>query len=250
MKQDFIGAEYKAEKVFWDKGPDNSKDYLKNKLELGKDWYYFDRKISYRYNSNGFREKEFSTVDWENSIVILGCSNVLGIGLVLEDNLSNVLEKMIGIPVINLGISGSAIDHACWNSLILHENYPTPKAVAQVWSSTKRYTDFLPVGQVRATYEIFGEKMCPSNVQPFKDHYCAKHTWDLRSKFYVEADRALWRNKTAYVEASFFEHSARELDVPFVYEVDKARDFNHPGVETIKKMAEVLAEQLNKQGVK
>lgn len=250
MNQDLIGSEFRNEKVFWDGGNDTKEEYRRNIRKYGKTWEWKDVNIKYKYNSNGFRAPEFNTVDWANSIVILGCSNVLGVGNLLENSVPSVVERLINIPTVNLGISGSAVDHACWNSLILHENYPHPKAIVQVWSSTQRYTDFLDVGMVRHDYPIFGVPMCPSNVQPRKSHYCAKHTWELRSKFYAFADRALWKNKTLYYEASFFKHSAEQLEVPFVAEVDQARDYDHPGPKTCRLMAELIVENLKEQGIK
>ena len=50
----------------------------------------------------------------------------LGVGI-LENSVPSVVERLINIPTVNLGISGSAVDHACWNSSILHENYPILK---------------------------------------------------------------------------------------------------------------------------
>ena len=250
FNQDLIGSEFRDVTVKWDGGDDTYKFYFNKRRELGTSWYYFDKKITYKYNKNGFRAPEFDTIDWANSIIVIGCSNICGIANTIEDSVPSVLQDITGIPTVNLGISGSAIDHACWNSLVLHEHYPHPKAIVQCWSSTRRYTDFLPVGQVNATYPIFGESMCPSNVQPWKPHYCVKHSWELRSKFYVHADRVLWRNKTAYFESTFFPHSAEQLEVPFVDEVDKGRDCNHPGHKSCRLMAELIADNLDKQGVK
>ena len=105
MNQDFIGSEYRDVKKYWDGGPDNSRDFNKNRIKYQYDWYYFDKKISYKYNKHGFRERDFDKVDWENSIVIFGCSNVLGIGLSIEDNLASLVNNYTGIPTVNLGTS-------------------------------------------------------------------------------------------------------------------------------------------------
>ena len=250
MNQDLIGSEHRDTTIKWDGGNDTLKFFIRKQKELGGQWYYNNKKITYKYNTNGFRAQEFNNINWANSVLVLGCSNVMGIANRVEDSVPSVLQDILGIPCINLGISGSAVDHACWNSLILHENYPHPKAIVQVWSSTRRYTDFLDVGIVKADYPIFGVPMCPSNVQPWKSHYCVKHSWELRSKFYVAADRALWKDKTIYFEATFFEHSAKQLEVPWVNEFDKGRDFDHPGHGSCKAMAELIAKNLKERGIK
>jgi len=216
-------------------GSDQEKLFRKNLKRSDKDWIYRTKEIEYSYNEYGFREKSFNDVDWQNSIVMFGCSNVQGIGLAKEDTIARQLENIMQIPVVNLGIGGSSIDIACWNSTVLHEYYPRPRAVVQVWSSLNRYAD-VTNHRIR------------SYLPQLKSYY-ARIDWEYRSKRYVQTDRALWKNKTVYYEASFFTDTAKKLDTDeFSYNAG-ARDLMHPGIESNRFAAEKIAENLQKQGL-
>lgn len=255
MKQDLIGSEYVDTTIDWDTGQDTRKFFKKHKKAQGPGWYYRDKNITYVYNKNGFRCKEFANLDWENSIVVMGCSQTLGTGNAVEDTIPAMLEQIIDMPVINLGISGSAIDHMCWNSMCLHEEYPTPKALCHIWTSTSRYTNFLDVySKDEHTYEVFGEQLRPSNMHVNSKHYNGatydhRHAWEIRSKWYVKGDRIMWRDKLPYVESTFFARSATDLGVPYIEQFDVARDLDHPGIKSNRAMAQLMASELKKKGL-
>ena len=179
----------------------SEKEFKRNKRELGPDWYYYDKKITFEYNSNGFRAPEFDTIDWANSVVVFGDSFTAGDGNAIEDIATTLLQDMLEMPVINLGSSGTGIDLACWNSLLLHETYPRPKAVVQLWSSIHRYAEYSTDRNESSVYSFH---------LPQRKPYCAKHNWDERNKMYVLADRVLWKDKLPYYEASVFDVTAEE----------------------------------------
>jgi len=217
---------------------DTPKAFHKNKKRLGPDWYYHDKEIEYQFNELGFRNKPFSQVDWKNSVVVIGCSCVMGVGNAEEDGVCGQLEQILQMPVINLGVSGSAIDWACRNSLVLHECFPHPKAIVQLWTALGRYSDYYAGGGF--------SPILPHNT-PI---YCAKHDWEVRSIHYVEADRALWRNKTRYYDATWYKHVARRINVDhYDRTVDFARDLAHPGIKSCRLAAEGIAENLINRGL-
>lgn len=224
--------------AFEQNGTDTLESFTKNKKKLGKDWYYYDKQIEYSYNEQGFRNKSFNDVKWEDSIVFFGCSNVAGTGHLLEDTMPYKLEQVLGIPVVNMGISGGGVDIACWNSLILHDHYPHPKAIVHMWTGLDRYADF------------FSYRKLPKTFHPSTKNYCARHDWSKRSKLYIKADNALWKNKTNYYQCTMFGRFAEELQVDFYDELDSARDMYHPGVESYQIAVEGIAENLIKLGVK
>lgn len=225
---------------YWDGGAYDYKHlFERNKYKLGANWYYYrlnEKNLNYTYNEQGFREKSFSEVDWKNSIVFFGCSNVEGIGNRLEDTICKKLEKILDIPTVNLGQSGSSIDIACANSTILHENFPHPKAIVHIWTSLNRYSDFKEGKQF-------------TSYTPTNKKYFARYNWDCRSINYAETDRALWRNKTLYYEASFFEDTATALKIQPLDQIDLARDRDHPGYQSNQRAAEIIAENLIQQGI-
>lgn len=202
-------------------------DQEKN-LAPPRQWAYDN--IVYDYNRIGFRCPDFKQIDWENSIVVLGCSCTVGIGLAEQHTVTSQIEKLTGVPTINLGVSGSAIDHACWNSFILLNRFPKPKAVVHLWTQIDRYSDITKNG-VR-TYNVHN------------DFYRAEYEWQERNAFYVKTDRELWRGKTNYFEATFYKLTALKVKVPGIEMVDEAEDSMHPGKKTMKLMAEYVARGL------
>jgi len=66
----------------------------------------------YRHNSWGFRSDEFDFDNKGDSILILGCSYVYGIGLAEKDRFSNILSKTLGLKNYNVGLSGGSHDQA------------------------------------------------------------------------------------------------------------------------------------------
>lgn len=222
-----------TEERFFGSG-DTQKTFRKNTKKLPKDWIYRTKEITYKNNEGGFRTKPFNKINWEEAVVVFGCSFVYGVGLAEEDTLCYILENKLGREVINLGIPGSAVDLNHYNSMILHENFPRPKAIVHCWTSLFRYTDFHDDQIITAT--------------PFTN-FDLKINWGEKSKFFVHSDRIVWRNKVVYKEYSFFEESYKELDVPSLDIVDQARELKHPGILTNQLAAERIAKDLRQQGI-
>ena len=64
--------------------------------------------ITYNINSNGFRCDEFNTAT--DSIVALGCSYTVGIGLPLKDIWPTLVGNALGLTVYNLAWGGNSAD--------------------------------------------------------------------------------------------------------------------------------------------
>ena len=59
-------------------------------------------------NPQGWRSPhDFNTLDWNNSVLVFGCSQVWGQGLGYSETLTSQLELRLNQPVINLGIMGA-----------------------------------------------------------------------------------------------------------------------------------------------
>ena len=106
---------------------------------------FFDYDITYVRNSHGFREREFSDVDWNNSILLLGCSNVYGVGLKIEHPIPRLLENFFKVPVINLGIPGSSTELPVFNSFQIFKSGYRPRAIIHAWTNLDRYTYFINI---------------------------------------------------------------------------------------------------------
>jgi len=76
--------------------------YQKNRKDKGPNWYYYDSKIEYKFNSWGYRTKEFDELD-EDYLLTFGCSYTEGIGLHYDDTWPIKLSKALKLDIFNLG---------------------------------------------------------------------------------------------------------------------------------------------------
>jgi len=122
---------------------DNEYEYIKNKEKLGKEWYYYDKKIEYKYNSWGYRCKEFNQLN-DDYILTFGCSFTEGIGLDYNDMWTTKLSKETGLDVFNMGMGGTGVDFQFYNTTLVHNyilnNNKPPKLVIYQWPFDHRTT--------------------------------------------------------------------------------------------------------------
>jgi hypothetical protein len=214
---------------------DDSITFEKNLKKQPADWIYRNKKIQYVFNDQGFRiNQKIDDINWSESIVFFGCSETFGCGLAEEDTFPKQVEKMLGIPTINLGISGSAVDLAFMNSTILFDHYPRPKAIVHMWTNLARYTHLMSEKK-----HLYAARFLPTTPG-----YIGKIHWEERSKFYVKAERAIWKDFVPRYETTFTPQSAEAFGVKLVEIVDRARDCFHPGIETNYRAALAISKNL------
>lgn len=227
-------------------GHDTYKEYVKN-LKKIKDWYYKDNSVTYTLNSFGYRTKQFDEVDWANSIVIFGCSLVVGIGVDDKHTISSFLEKEIGIPIINMGIAGGSNMMHIHNSNVLFETYPTPKAVIYSWSPLPRYFRYS-----WNHINLYGN--WSEDQRDFK-----KNQYDcmIRNVVSMHTMKNIWKNKTVLIDYStdcvlfdFIKNLSPDPDRYFIdilgsskrkFPDDFARDLSHYSKDHNYKVAKKLA---------
>ena len=222
-------------------GSDTEKLFNHNLSMQPPSWYYRTHPVKYTTNSNGYRTNEFDEIDWENSVVLIGCSTTFGIGIDDKDTISSQLSRLISLPVINMGIGGSSIQAALHNSTILRNSYPTPKAVVNIWTEYNR--------------TLYYHQQKVQHLGPWGDNddqgsrYLKEWTADdshgrshalLASKI----SKLLWES-TKYYECSFFPTSAKILGCRQLYYKDRARDVMHPGIITNARAANIIANGIN-----
>jgi hypothetical protein len=78
------------------------------KDELAK-FGWIDNKVSYTFNEHGFRCPSFED---KPSIMFLGCSHTMGIGINIEDTWAHLTSKELKLHCINLSQGGGANDTA------------------------------------------------------------------------------------------------------------------------------------------
>jgi hypothetical protein len=215
--------------------------------KMPDNWKYKTKKIEYTLNSLGYRGPEFDVHDWQNSIVVLGCSCVFGVGVSDDETLTHYLSKITGRNVINLGIGGGSNQLILDTSLTMKRNYGNPYSLITMWTCMDRlpyYGDgeLYHIGlwnHILNSYDINASryKMIFDNFYEDKGHE--------NVTFYniVQAMRAIWEDKTKYFEGSFFEPTAHYGQLPDYFPFsNNGRDLLHPGAFDHKKTANEIAE--------
>ena len=224
---------------FYDK--DTKERYVKNL----KDWKYRQKIVTYKLNSDYYRTAEFDKIPWNDSIVIFGCSNVFGVGAAIDETLSAQLTKMTGIPTINMGVPGSSPQFSLYNSAILRQVYPKPRAVVFAWTSASRCTLFRYQPHTKKEFYI---ENCGSWTDDSSDLGRSWSRYDSNIHGHLQMTRItaqqMWSD-TKYVDFTLFQANMKYIPDCIAFKiVDHARDCSHPGEETNHIIAKHLATQL------
>lgn len=111
-----------------------------NRKRYGKDWYWYDRPIEYRYNKLGYRmDKEVEDIDFNNYYAFFGCSFTEGVGLPVEETFAFKIAAAKKVDYINASHGGASPEFALYNFLQLIDNAPKmPTHVIFNWPSIVR----------------------------------------------------------------------------------------------------------------
>lgn len=204
-------------------------------------WYYWERDIEYTVNSDFYRNPfEFSEVDWSNAIVLYGCSRTMGAGLTDEDTIRSYLSQYTDRPVVNMGSAGTSMAWSFHNACIQGTFYPSPWAVINIWTSIYRIVEY--------TSEPGGlNNLGPWHVArkgDLLDMYTKHSENPIRwAQFYSMASKLMWKD-CRYLEYSSFKETITALDCKELPTIDSARDITHPGRESAKLTAQIIAKDL------
>lgn len=205
---------------------DDEKTYIQHRLTRINDLMRFnwlDRKITYRFNSDGFRSEEFK----ENSIAFLGCSITFGIGLPLEDIYPTLVSKKLNMPMSNLSVSGSSND--------------TAFRIAEYWLPRLKPSILILMSPDKSRMELLGRDITNYRVnsQCIKDQFYQKWLLDEENARLNQLKNSLG---IAYLCNSLgikFLNFTVENDFCFI-ENDLARDLSHPGVASHLETARMI----------
>lgn len=111
-----------------------------------KDTKYYRKqtkqKITYSLNSQGYREQEWNSIDWNNSFVFIGCSHTFGVGVAYERTLPKLMQEKLGAYCVNLGIPGGNNYFSMINSAKIINAGVRPKGVFYQRTYPTRWFDF------------------------------------------------------------------------------------------------------------
>lgn len=222
-------------------GADTKKLFEANCGKMADNWHYRTKKIYYKHNQQGYRAPEFNTVDWNKSVVMFGCSNVYGVGLADDETLPGQLQKLLGVPVINMGIGGSSMCFSYYNQLMLHEKNTTPLGIVNVWTSPDRLLYFS--GQYPNNVGAWCLTLSPQYKNMFVKWAADPVNPEAYAHIWQKSTQALWKDHKNHYECTFFSYCP--LDVPQFGRIDFARDLMHPGPQSMRVAAIKIAEGLN-----
>ena len=217
-------------------GTDDEAALARNLIRQPDTWHYRTKKIEYKVNSLGYRTKEFADIYWKESIVIIGCSMVAGVGVAEDETISHYLEKLSGRPVINLGVPAAGIDFALYNNFLLKKNYPTPWAVVNVFSNINRLVTF------NETHMEF-KGLWSESDDYWKGHMKTIHNSLIKGILDSQQIQYMWKDAKSF-NASWFDDTVQYCEVDKLYFTNTARDLMHCGAESNNHNAEIIYSKL------
>jgi len=231
---------------------DSYEKFLDSCAKLPDTWVYRNKNVSYKVNSLGYRNREFSEIEnWKDTIAFFGCSHVFGVGLALEDSPAYLVEQQTGKEVVNFGYPAGSNELILMNIVNLchyvkDEDFPENIVIA--WTCTDRMVYFNRDIVNLGTWSLLGD-VHDKNKPPYRYIEAAVEipTNEHMKQFYLaKTARELLRGRTNLVEFSYFPTSAKYMrcDLP-VYGTpedpwDYARDLLHPGIQSSKKIANYI----------
>ncbi len=219
---------------------DNYETHQKNLEKKPKDWYYRNHKVNYTLNSYGYRTNEFKDIDWKNSIVLFGCSHMFGEGVDDNDTISANLERLMGVPIINMGMSGTSIQFALHNSLMLYKKYGPPRAVLYGLTGLTRYTFYHKTYVSNSTRH---EDTCTEEEKTVCDHFIPFNLIN------IELIKRIWEDKCKCHMFSTFSRTSEILKCKKYTAVwnDYGRDCDHFGIKSTQRIASCIHADLLKK---
>ena len=220
--------EYANSKLQW-LPSDTEELFIKNKKEKLQELRsngWLNTEIEYSFNSYGFRSEEFST---SPSILYLGCSFTVGIGLRVEHSWPYLVSTAMNLKCFNLGIGASSNDTAL-RLANYYINELKPKIVILLSPFFLRY----------------------ETMQRQKDGtiLCIDHSINDKTtsdQITCEENGRLNKIKNKLAIQTIAENSNSKF---FCYDteafpmIDRARDLQHPGIRSNKSFANIVLNQL------
>lgn len=231
-------------------GKDNQETFEQSLQNMPADWKYRTHDINYQVNSQGYRCPEFSDVNWNQCCVILGCSVVFGLGVGKTETISHLLEKQMGYPVINLGVSGSGCDWQYWNAITLYNQGIRPRKIVMHWPNPCRGMFFDQEKQadtyINSNLELPDRPIHISNRCDLNSVYAEEHHWYMMLEMYAQHLSVLFGDSIRHIYYQSNLNTLENYNIPdFDFDTEftvkkqilsakkeinnLARDLEHPG---------------------
>jgi hypothetical protein len=189
-----------------------------------KDLGWLDGEVlTYRYNSQGFRDEEF---DQQPAGIALGCSHTQGVGIHAKQTWPQQLQHMLGQKIWNLGSGGAALD-TCYRLLEYWIEHLNVKFVVCAVPGITRYEVF------DSNWSNILSMMPIETDMPWLAGY---------QKNYLLYDQNSELNQRKNLQA--MQYICNKYNIPFYYDLMEdfvsmplARDLMHCGADAQEKLA-------------
>lgn len=214
-------------------------------------------KIIYNLNEEGYRAKDWDKIDWSQSVVMLGDSCTLGVGVQNKDTVTEQLSMKLGKPVINLGVGGSSNLFMLYNAAKVIEHF-NPWGMIIQWSTAERFPRFSKPHTGNSGIRNMGSWSFDDIY--YKINWVKGDNFLYHDEYIKQTARQLNINRFLdYVPESWNNDHDTENTLPWIPENDKndyrinqgdptsttgdnyARDNLHPSGVIYKKWAKIIA---------
>lgn len=191
--------------------------------------------VSYELNSLGYRDKEWTDWDLENSVWCIGNSDTFGTGILVDNTWVKQLEKISPYKTVNLGING-----ASWDTIarVVSSGLKDrqPQAIV-IQATTLDRREYITNNLQQIVLPSLPEEM-------FSDQQFWKYVDDTNSRYSLEKNLALIDTacRAAGVKYFIFSIANRWERV----KKDPAADNQHLGAATHLEIAKQLLNEVSK----
>ena len=230
-------------------GKDSEAFYQKNLETLPSNWYYRTNTVTYTVNSMGYRAPEFDLINWQDSIVVFGCSSTFGDGVDDLHTIPSQINLISGIPTVNLGAGGSSILWALHNSMLLKKNFGVPKAVVFLWTSPFRTLSYVNGQPLRHgpwdPDEVFTNWIKNDNAeyQTYMIRNIVEQMWSKSCIFYDTSNSPDVQDIIGG-DAIEWLHTPNDQRIHYL-----ARDLAHNGPNQLEHCAKQIVDKLKERGL-
>ena len=209
------------------------KQNLKRQRSLLAQHGWLDRKITYQFNSLGFRSDPID----KQGLLFLGCSHTIGIGLPWAETWPKLVADQLALACYNFGQGGASMD----TIFRLAERYlgkiPAKKII--VCATYPDRKEIITAGG--GTLQFWGRDSTESKYRPFYDRWLENPENGRLNKIKSElAIRQICRERGC--DLTWIDQTAMPA-------IDLARDLQHRGTESNRLFSEKIVAMIRSENV-
>jgi hypothetical protein len=206
---------------------------LAKNSEMLQQYNWIDCSFTYKFNHYGFRSDEFDS--GEPNIMFVGCSHTAGIGLPVESTWAYIVSTSLRLKNYNLGIGGASND--------------TAFRMAYYWIDQLRPAIVIFLSTERTRFELH---TIDNTVKDFS-------VQDIQNQMFPEATPFMrhWISNDINSDMNYLKNTlaVKQLcdnrgikyvqeEILNIHELDKARDLQHYGRRTNRRIAAMILSRL------